>query len=60
MVVNLLFEQDINCKTVSYEVITKLGATAGMKRKRAAAIGDEDGDEYLQEHPKGSPENIEK
>ena len=29
-----LFEQDINCKDVSYEVVAK----AGAKRKRAEAI----------------------
>ena len=51
--VNLLFDQDINCKNVSYEIITRYGATAGIKRKRAAATGDTD-EEDLQENPGSS------
>ena len=46
--INLLFDQDINCKNVTYEIITKYGASAGIKRKRVAATGDAD-DEDLQE-----------
>ena len=30
---------------MSYEIVTNLGATAGVKRKRAEAIGDDDEDD---------------
>ena len=48
VIINLLVDQDINCKNVSYEIVTNLGATAGQKRKRAEAIGGDD-DEELQD-----------
>lgn len=44
IVINLLFDQDISCKNVSYELVARYGATAGLKRKRAEAIGDDDGE----------------
>ena len=51
VIVNLLFDQDISCKNVSYELVARYGATAGVKRKRAEATGDDD--EELQEQTAG-------
>ena len=35
---NMLYDQDINCKKLSYEVVTRSDSTCGIKRKRAEAI----------------------
>ena len=56
--INLLFDQDINCKNVTYEIITRMGATAGLKRKRAVAIGDDEESE-LQVNRSANPEKEE-
>ena len=45
VLINMLYDQDINCKNVSYEVVTKHGATAGIKRKRADGIAGPDADD---------------
>ena len=58
VIINLLADQDINCKNVSYETVTNLGATAGLKRKRAEAIGDDE-DEELQDKRNTTQENLE-
>ena len=42
VVINMLYDQDINCKSVSYEVVTKYGATAGSKRKRVDGTTETD------------------
>ena len=39
---NMIYDQDITCKNVSYEVITRYDAVAGTKRKRADATGTDD------------------
>ena len=45
--VNMLYDQDISCKSVSYEVVTRYDPVAGDKRKRLeAAI--ESGDENVE------------
>ena len=36
--VNMLYDQDIYCKNISYEVVTRYDVTAGMKRKRMDAV----------------------
>lgn len=58
VIINLLVDQDINCKNVTYEVVTNLGATAGLKRKRAEAIGDDD-DEELQDKKNITRDDVE-
>ena len=40
--VNMIYDQDITCKSVSYEVVTRYDAVAGIKRKRADATGTDD------------------
>ena len=38
--VNMLHDQDITCKSINYEVVTRYDVAAGLKRKRMDAIGD--------------------
>ena len=35
---NMLYDQDINCKKLTYEVVASTEIASGMKRKRAEAI----------------------
>ena len=58
VIVNLLFDQDISCKNVSYELVARYGATAGIKRKRAEATGD--ADDELQEQTSEKESRAEK
>ena len=41
--INAIYEVDISCKDITYEMVTNYGATAGVKRKRAEAIGESEG-----------------
>ena len=40
--INAIYEVDISCKDITYELVTNYGATAGAKRKRAEATGESD------------------
>ena len=35
---NMLYDQDINCKKLTYEVVASTEIASGVKRKRAEAI----------------------
>lgn len=45
VLINMLYDQDVNCKSVSYEVVTKYGTTAGVKRKRADGTTEPDAED---------------